>query len=200
MSARDHSTCRSARAPDARIILGSTGAGKQFQTGGLREYAESAAGKDRVRGRPGKNVIGRRGEFLLKRQLVRPKAAPFFVRYVRLFLARPASDELLMDRVRRFCEELEQTGNAEDWQVRQAEQALRIYFVNFLNRTKPVSVHTLRHCFATHLLLNGVDIRQIQDYLGHTHVETTLIYTHVVKEPRTPARSPLDLLQSRAGA
>ena len=60
---------------------------------------------------------------------------------------------------------------------------------------KPVSVHTLRHCFATHLLLNGVDIRQIQDYLGHANVETTMVYTHVVKELRTPARSPLDLIR-----
>lgn len=80
-------------------------------------------------------TLQRFGEFLLTRQLVRPKAAPFFVRYVRLFLARPASDEPIMDQVRRFCEDLEQTRHAEDWQVRQAEQALRIYFLNFLKRT-----------------------------------------------------------------
>lgn len=62
---------------------------------------------------------------------------------------------------------------------------------------KPVSVHTLRHTFATHLLLNGVDIRQIQEYLGHSKVETTMIYTHVVKELRNPARSPLDLMAAQ---
>ena len=75
------------------------------------------------------------GEFLLKAQLARPAAAPYFVRWVRRFLSRPASDEPLTDQVRGFCEELERNGATEDSQVRQADQALRIYFVNFLKRT-----------------------------------------------------------------
>ena len=76
------------------------------------------------------------GEFLLKAQVVRPTAAPYFVRWVRRFLSRPASDEPLADQVRGFCEELERNGGSEDWQVRQADQALRIYFVNVLKRTE----------------------------------------------------------------
>lgn len=73
------------------------------------------------------------GEFLLKAQLVKDKAAPHCVRWVRRFLARPASDEPLADQVRQFCEGQER-GACPDWQVRQAEHALRMYFVNFLKR------------------------------------------------------------------
>ena len=57
---------------------------------------------------------------------------------------------------------------------------------------KQASVHTLRHSFATHLLENGYDIRTIQELLGHSNLQTPMIYTHVATKNILGVRSPLD--------
>jgi site-specific recombinase XerD len=59
--------------------------------------------------------------------------------------------------------------------------------------TKNVTPHTLRHSYATHLLENGIDLRYIQELLGHAKPETTMIYTHVTKKDLMKIESPLDL-------
>ena len=65
---------------------------------------------------------------------------------------------------------------------------------------KAVTVHTLRHCFATHLLEQGVDIRVIQGLLGHRHIASTTRYARVALGTIRQVQSPIELLDLEATA
>jgi site-specific recombinase XerD len=63
---------------------------------------------------------------------------------------------------------------------------------------KGFSAHTLRHSFATHLLDQGIDIHTIKELLGHTKLETTMIYLHLQQTKRAALLSPLDAIMKTA--
>jgi site-specific recombinase XerD len=75
----------------------------------------------------------------------------------------------------------------EDYLQREVRRAAREVGI-----VRPVGPHVLRHCFATHLLEAGYDVRTVQELLGHRDVGTTQIYLHVLSKPGIGVRSPLD--------
>ncbi len=76
------------------------------------------------------------------------------------------------------------------WAVKQAAKKAGI--------SKPITVHTLRHTYATHLLEMGLDIMSVKDLLGHECIDTTLVYLHVAQTDTCRAFSPLEKLYTPA--
>lgn len=80
-------------------------------------------------------------------------------------------------------------------------RTIQVYFKKTLKKagiTKHATVHTLRHCFATHLLETGVDIYHIQNLMGNTSPKTTSIYIHLTRKDILNVISPLDILMGES--
>ncbi len=84
--------------------------------------------------------------------------------------------------------------NGEQYSASSIKSILR-KSVNKVGLRKHITVHTLRHSFATHLLENGTDLRYIQNLLGHESSKTTEIYTHITTKGFDQIKSPLDKLE-----
>jgi site-specific recombinase XerD len=134
-----------------------------------------------------------------KRMLIHIKGAKG--RKDRYTLLSETALEILRQYWRKYRPEKWLLGGAKEGKYLSARTADKI-FRNAREKAgikKEVSLHTLRHSFATHLLEGGTDLRYIQELLGHAHSKTTEIYTHVSTKSLGKIKSPLDTLNLTKG-
>lgn len=120
-----------------------------------------------------KNSKGRKDRYIVLADSILPLLRNYFYSYKpqKYFVEGPQARPYSASSIRKFL-------------ARSCQQA-QIY--------KHVTPHTLRHSYATHLLENGIGLRYIQELLGHSKPETTMIYTHVARKDLLDIKSPLDL-------
>ena len=100
-----------------------------------------------------------------------------------------------MPRLVKELEALEKkTENPEFWNDQKSAQVVLKNAAKRAGIQKAITLHSLRHSFATHLRENGTDIRYIQNLLGHSSPKTTMIYTHVSEQSIQKIKNPFDLL------
>lgn len=112
--------------------------------------------------------------------------------------------KFLFSRLKKYSEKQKEFGNTFLFPGRNGKQMTSRNLQKIVKKAaeksnikKDVHCHTLRHSFATHLLENEIDIRKIQELLGHADLSTTQIYTHVSVEELKKIKSPLDLIMKK---